>query len=117
MNRRETGSLSERAAGQFLQQKGYRIIQYNYRCRVGEIDIIAEDGDTLVFCEVKYRRTEKYGTPLEAVGYVKQRTIARCAQYFLLEHHVTERKCRFDVVGISPEKITHIENAFMVGGF
>lgn len=112
MNNRKIGSLSESAAGHFLQEKGYRIIQYNYRCRFGEIDIIAEEGDTLVFCEVKYRRNGRYGTPLEAVGIRKQRTIARCAQYFLLEHHVADQKCRFDVIGISPDKIEHVENAF-----
>ena len=112
MNTHEKGKLSERAAGAYLEQKGYRIIQYNYRCKIGEIDLIAEDGDTIVFCEVKYRSSERYGTPLEAVGSVKQRKILRCAQYFLMEHGVRDRRCRFDVIGVSPDRISHIENAF-----
>lgn len=112
MNTHEKGSASERAAGYYLEQKGYRILQYNYRCRIGEIDIIAEDGEAIVFCEVKYRRTKRYGEPLEAVGTAKQKKIARCAQYFLMEHQIWDHECRFDVVGVSPDGIEHIENAF-----
>lgn len=112
MNRRAKGSCYERQAGRYLEDKGYRILQYNYRCRIGEIDIVAQDGQTLVFCEVKYRGTLHYGSPLSAVGRQKQRTIARCAGYYLMENRIGECPCRFDVIGISPEEVRHVENAF-----
>lgn len=65
-NNRETGSYYERMAGVYLTEKGYEILEYNYRCKLGEIDIIARDGDYLVFCEVKYRADDRKGTPPEA---------------------------------------------------
>ena len=66
-NKRQTGAKYEQAAGFYLEQQGYEIIEYNYRCRFGEIDIIAKDGSYLVFCEVKYRSCKGKGSPLEAV--------------------------------------------------
>ena len=82
------------------------------RCRSGEIDIIAKDGETLVFCEVKYRSDGAMGSPLEAVDVKKQRTIFRSALYYLSEHGLEDVPCRFDVIGIEGAKITQIRNAF-----
>ena len=113
LNKRQIGKAHEEEAARYLQSKHYRIREMNYRCRQGEIDIIAEDGRYLVFVEVKYRRSASSGTPLEAVGTAKQRQISRVALFYLSYHRMDEnRPIRFDVIGITPEGLTHIENAF-----
>lgn len=117
-NRRQTGTDYERAAGCYLEGLGYEILEYNYRCRSGEIDIVARDREYLVFCEVKYRSDNRKGYPLEAVDKRKQQTIFRCAVYYLTEHRLADAPCRFDVIGIDgvggtkEAEITHIKNAF-----
>lgn len=83
-----------------MESMGYEILQYNYRCRQGEIDIVARDGEYLVFCEVKFRRDLSSGLPEEAVDIRKQRVISKCALYYITVHGLTDRPCRFDVVGI-----------------
>lgn len=113
MNKRAIGSEYEKRAAAYLEQSGMCILEYNYRIRSGEIDLIARDGRYLVFVEVKYRANSHLGTPLEAVDARKQRTIIRTAQHYLLRHgYGMETQCRFDVVGICKDVITHIENAF-----
>ncbi|CUX47206.1 YraN family protein [Clostridium sp. C105KSO13] len=111
-NNRKVGSDYEQAVGYFLEQQGYVILQFNYRCCLGEIDIIARDGAYLVFCEVKYRQDKMKGSPLEAVGAKKQRTLYKCASYYLTVKGISDSPCRFDVIGIEGEKIIHIKNAF-----
>ena len=78
-NKRETGAKYEELAAQYLVNSGYKIIELNYRIKTGEIDIIASDINTIVFCEVKYRRTNQYGYPEEAVNYIKQSKIRKTA--------------------------------------
>ncbi|WP_251388543.1 YraN family protein [Mediterraneibacter agrestimuris] len=112
MNQREIGSKYEHIAGRYLEQKGYRILEYNYHCRRGEIDLIAQDGEYLVFCEVKYRRGRMTGSPVEAVDVYKQRKLWKTAEYYLLRHRLYNVPCRFDVIGIEDSKITLIKNAF-----
>jgi putative endonuclease len=114
LNKRKTGAQYEQKAGHYLEEKGYRILQYNYRCKCGEIDIVAQDGETIVFCEVKYRSSMRYGSPLAAVDGAKQRVIARCASYYLTEHHCLGHACRFDVIGILPNQIQHVQDAFWI---
>ena len=114
-NKRKTGAAYEQAAGYYLEQQGYVILQYNYRCRIGEIDLIAQDGDCLVFCEVKYRKNGSRGNPLEAVDAKKQYRISRCAQYYLMEKRLGDIPCRYDVIGIEGSRITLIKNAFEGG--
>lgn len=117
-NKRQTGAYYEQAAARYLEQLGYEILEYNYRCRSGEIDIIAKDGAYVVFCEVKYRADSRKGDPLEAVDARKQNVIFRCAMYYLAEHHLNDVPCRFDVIGIQGQdgsedaKVTYIKNAF-----
>ncbi len=115
-NKRRIGGEYEKKAGAYLAGKGYRILQYNYRCRLGEIDLIARDGRCLVFCEVKYRTGRKSGDPAEAVDAKKQRRISGGALYYLTEHGMTDALCRFDVVSICGEEIRHIKNAFTFVG-
>ena len=113
MNRRKTGAAYEEKAAAHLSGLGYEILERNYRCRQGEIDLIAKDGGTLVFLEVKYRRDAKGGHPLEAVDIRKQRRICKTAAYYCLRYGYGEHTpCRFDVIGILEKEIIHIENAF-----
>lgn len=111
-NKRAIGSNYEKIAGQYLEQQGYQIVEYNFHSRFGEIDIIAKHQGYLVFVEVKYRENDKSGHPLEAVSVSKQRTISKCAFYYLQKHKVQEEAVRFDVVGILGNKIQVIQNAF-----
>lgn len=113
INKRAVGTAYEKLAGAYLMQQGYEIVAYNFRCRMGEIDIVAKDGAYLVFVEVKYRSSEKNGSPLEAVDIRKQRIISKVASYYCLTHGYGETTpCRFDVVAINGEEYTLIKNAF-----
>lgn len=99
-NYRQIGARYERMAGAYLEAQGYQILEYNYRCRSGEIDIIAKDGEYLVFCEVKYRRDTSRGDPADAVDVKKQRVLSRCALQYLSARRLKDQPCRFDVIGI-----------------
>lgn len=113
MNKRRKGARWEEKAAIYLTDMGYRIIEMNYRCKAGEIDIIARDNGYYVFAEVKYRSSNEYGNPLEAVTPAKQRRIRRVAQVYLLEHGISMYvNCRFDVIGILNGEITLIKDAF-----
>lgn len=112
-NTRQLGAHFEEVAVKFLEGKGYQIVRRNYRCRLGEIDIIAWHEGYLVFIEVKYRKSNGYGDGWSAVNYVKQRKISRVAGWFMTERRVLDNVgCRFDVVGIEPGGIRLCQNAF-----
>ena len=112
-NHRSTGSRYEQKAAAYLAEKGYTVLACNYRCPVGEIDLIGTRNGVLVFFEVKYRRSENFGSPLEAVGQEKIRRIYRTAQHYLKTRNIDlQQPCRFDVIGIQGYQIVHIENAF-----
>ena len=87
------GTAYEKLAGVYLEQQGYEILEYNYRCRIGEIDIVARQGGYLVFVEVKYRADNAAGNPLEAVTAAKQRTISKVASYYCLTQ-IGRASCR-----------------------
>lgn len=113
MNKRAVGAAYEKKAGKYLEQQGYQVLEYNFRCRRGEIDIIAQEGAYLVFAEVKYRRDVGSGDPLEAVDLKKQRIISKTASYYCLTHGYGETTpCRFDVIAVLGEEIRLIRNAF-----
>jgi putative endonuclease len=99
--RRLLGQAGEALAAQTLQQQGYTILTRNYRTPYGEIDLIARHGDTLVFVEVKLRRSEFFGPPQAAVNTAKKRHLKRAAQYYLTRQHSMDIKIRFDVVAIT----------------
>lgn len=115
MNKRKIGSYYEDLALNHLMALGYTILYKNYRCKIGEIDLIAKEGNCLVFIEVKYRATTRYGYPREAVHKYKQQKIIHTAHYFLMTHPMKTYSGRFDVIEILGEKLTHIQNAFMGG--
>ncbi|MCM1441287.1 MAG: YraN family protein [Roseburia sp.] len=113
MNKRRKGAQWEEKAASYLTDMGYHILEMNYRCRLGEIDIIAKESGYYVFAEVKYRSSNEYGSPLEAVTPAKQQRIRRVALVYLLEHGISMYvNCRFDVVGILNGEITLIQDAF-----
>jgi len=110
------GSGGERAAADFLVGRGYHILERNFRCRGGEIDLIALDGSILVFVEVKVRRTLSRGAPIEAVTAVKQARVRRAAQEYLTFCGRVFQQLRFDVISVMKTAkntdITHLKAAF-----
>ncbi len=99
MDRRRVGVQGEAVARRFLEKIGFRIVEENFACPLGEIDLIAEDGDVLVFVEVKARRSVRFGGPAEAVHAKKQRQILRVAEAYLRERRLRV-PCRVDVVAV-----------------
>ena len=117
INKRSVGSAYETAAAGWLEKHGYRILARNFRCRTGEIDLIARENNTLAFIEVKYRKNDRTGTPFEAVDLRKQLRICRAADYYrLVTGAGADTVCRFDVVGICGNRIRLIRNAFPYRG-
>jgi putative endonuclease len=110
------GRAGEDLAVDYLTKKGYRILDRNYRYAHGEIDIVAEDRNVLVFIEVKARRSKRYGEPEDAITFRKRTVVRRTADGYIYEHNIEDKDCRFDVIAVdyepgSPE-VRHIENAF-----
>ena len=122
MNKRKTGQEQEVKAACFLKTQGYQILERNYRCKKGEIDLIAREGQYLVFVEVKYRKDDKKGYPAQAVDQRKQQKIRKSAMIYLKKNHLTEKgldiytPCRFDVVAIEGEEIRLYRDAFFYQG-
>jgi putative endonuclease len=116
-DRRQAGKHWERSAESFLRARGLNVLHRNFHCRFGEIDLVMEDGATVVFVEVKYRESNRHGSGAHAVTVQKQGRISRTAAWYLARHpHRAEQNCRFDVVSIDPAKdnqgIHWIRNAF-----
>jgi putative endonuclease len=116
--RRALGAWGERLAARYLREHGLAIVDRNWRCRYGEIDIVARDGDCLVFCEVKTRRSERFGGPVEAVHPHKAVRLRRLAVAWLRAHDARAPRIRIDVIGIlrprsGPVLVRHVEG---VGG-
>ena len=113
MDNKSKGNQGEAKACDYLRKQGYHIIKQNYRCKVGEVDIVAKEGDYLVFVEVKYRKNASHGMPQESVTFAKQKKISAAAGYYLMSHNVRENvSVRFDVVSVLGDEITLIKNAF-----
>lgn len=113
MNKRELGTEKETAAAAFLENCGVRILERNFRCRQGEIDLIGRDGEYLVFFEVKYRKNETAGHPAEAVGRQKQRTICRVSDYYRYgRQYGMDCAVRYDVIAVMDQQISWYRNAF-----
>lgn len=113
--RQRTGKRGEEIARAYLEKRGYKIVTANYRTKYGEIDLIARDGATLVFIEVKTRTQKKFGSPFDALTAGKCMNISRVALHYLLTHGGTEQPARFDVVAVCPGEDVEVEivhNAF-----
>lgn len=115
-DRIRTGKKGEDIAVAYLKGEGYQILERNYRCPFGEVDIVAKDGNTIVFVEVKSRRSERFGDPQVAVGQEKQKKISMISLNYLQEMRIPSDNARFDVVAVKmfPEgtKVELIRNAF-----
>lgn len=113
MNKRIIGADKEQIIRAYMEQRGYTILEMNFRCRQGEVDIIAKDNKYLVFVEVKFRSDTDKGYPEDAVDYRKQRRICKAAEYYMYSHGMNEyTPVRFDVAGILYDEIRYTENAF-----
>jgi putative endonuclease len=115
------GRRGEELACKYLQKAGYKILELNYRGRLGEIDLVAEDGDCLVFVEVKTRSSLDFGHPFESINSRKQQQLIRAAREYLAEHGAEERVCRFDAVSVLQKEeqapqLELVKNAFELDG-
>ncbi len=117
MERKSTGTIGEKLARDFLKKKGYRILETNYRCSFGEIDIIARQGKCLVFIEVRTKSNLDYGTPEESINFIKKQHLERCASYYCQSHEKLPEFWRIDFVAVELDasnrvkRIEQIENA------
>ena len=108
----EVGATSEDRAVDHLLRQGYRIVERNFRCKVGELDVIARDGRTLVFVEVRSRRRTEFGSALEAVNWGKRKKVSRVAQAYLVRRRPRFETARFDVIAITGSELVHIKDAW-----
>lgn len=110
------GKEGEKLAADFLKKSGYKIVEVNYRCPIGEIDIVARDKNEVVFVEVKARKSSALGYPEEAVGVKKQKKMSQLANWYLQEKKLKDSSARFDVVAVlmlpSGNDVRLIRNAF-----
>ena len=117
MKRKDTGNLGEKLAGDFLKKRGYRIVETNYRCPEGEIDIVARDRETLVFVEVRTKRSRAFGSPEESITAAKKERMRAAAYHYQQDHDNLPELWRIDVVAVEldekgePSRIELIENA------
>jgi len=111
------GQIAEKTALAFLKSKGLELLTQNYRSKTGEIDIIMRDQDTLVFVEVRYRKSNRYGSGAESITMAKRRRIINTAKHFLMRRKYSDQRCRFDVISACGStndgmKLDWIRNAF-----
>ena len=115
--RTQLGQRGEAMARGFLQEQGYCILESNFRCSFGDIDIVAQDGDETVFVEVKTRHSTTYGTPEESLTPAKQQHLLAASQEYLQRHSISGTDCRIDLVsvriapGFSVPRIDHLRHA------
>jgi putative endonuclease len=118
MDRKKTGLLGEQLAKEFLKKKGYLILETNFRCPVGEIDIIARQNDSLVFVEVRTKTSLLFGTPEESITPMKKLRLKRAVYQYQINHHNLPTLWQIDLIAIEldingrPKRIEHLENAF-----
>lgn len=113
-NKRKLGNLGEEIASKYLINKGYFIIQKNFRTKFGEIDIIARDGRYLVFIEVKLRKSLNLGYPREAVDYYKQQRIRNLANLYLAKKRIKDAFIRFDVIEVMMDENENVKSIYLI---
>lgn len=117
--RRRFGDAAEEAAVRYLEARGWRVLARNFSCRWGELDVVAEQGETLAFVEVRMRSSAVWGDPSHTVSYAKQRRVVRAALHFLFQHRLEGRMVRFDVMSVvgrgERATVEHIPAAFDAG--
>lgn len=114
-NTRQLGSDIETLVCDYLTKKNYIILERNFRCRFGEIDIIAKDGDYITFIEVKYRKNAALGYPIEAVDFRKQQKIIKTSMFYISQNRICiNSNYRYDIVSVIGNKISILKNAFSI---
>lgn len=117
----DLGRNGEDQALKFLETNNFKILSRNFRCKIGEIDIIAKKNEDIIFVEVKTRTSSKFGSPGEAVTYKKRLKILKVAEFFILINKIKDCNFRFDVIEVKKENekfiINHLENAISFDGF
>lgn len=117
LQRKEVGALGEKLAADYLKKRGYKIIERNFRCREGEIDIIAKQGEYLVFVEVRTKKSSDFGTPEESITPIKSKRLVTLANIYLQNCSSLPQSWRIDVIAVElkPDgklsRLEHIENA------
>ena len=111
MQTQKLGNAAEKAALHYLENEGLKLLEKNFSCRMGEIDLIMTDDSCPIFVEVRLRTNPNYGSGAETVTLTKQRKIIRTAQLYLLNHDIRNLDCRFDVISID-DKIDWVQHAF-----
>ncbi len=112
MNTKAIGDSGEKIAKELLKKKGYKILDNNFRCDRGEIDLIVQKGKTIVFVEVKTRKDDSFSSAIESVNYHKQQRIIFTAKYYITTNKLKDFQYRFDVIEVYNDQINHFENAF-----
>ena len=119
VDRKGYGDEGEEAAVRFLEARGYRVRERNYSCRHGELDVVAEHGDTVCFVEVRMRSTAVWGDPAHTVSFAKQRRVVKSALHYLLTQRLRDRMIRFDVISVvgrgERATVEHLPGAFDAG--
>jgi len=112
MNNKITGNIGEEKAAQFLKQKGYKILHRNWRCALGEIDIVAQEKDFTAFVEIKTRKSMDFGPGYSSVNFAKQLKLIKLAHLYLKRYGLTDKPCRVDIISIDmaqDDKVLNIE--------
>lgn len=116
METKSKGSIGEILAERHLKSLGYKFLERNYSSKIGEIDLICKDGETIVFIEVKARLDDRFGMPREAINYKKQQKIRRTAELYLMTNKLYDKNCRFDCIEVLGNRedslVEHYKNAF-----
>lgn len=107
-----SGKQAEQQACQFLQKQGLRFIEKNWRYFTGEIDLIMQDGEDIVFVEVRYRTNQHFGSPIETITQHKRYKLIKTSLCYLQQKNWLDRNCRFDIVSLSQKKLEWVKNAF-----
>jgi putative endonuclease len=119
VDRKAYGNEGEEAAVRFLEARGYRVRARNFSCRYGELDVVAEHGDTVCFVEVRMRSTAVWGDPSHTVSFAKQRKVVKAALHYLLTQRLRDRMIRFDVISVvgrgERATVEHLPGAFDAG--
>jgi putative endonuclease len=112
---RAVGLDAEQQAARYLTDRGLVLLESNYTCKGGELDLVCDDHGTLVFVEVRSRKDARYGAPEETISAAKRRRIVRAARHYLVSRCVEEPACRFDVVVIEGDQVRYLPDAFDAG--
>ncbi|MHB2025922.1 MAG: YraN family protein [Elusimicrobiota bacterium] len=116
MNSRESGARAEDMAAKFLESRGFLILERNFLCRMGEIDLVAKDGEEIVFVEVRFRSRPDFGTAAQTISRAKKKRIIKTAVFYAQTKGALDIPMRFDVVALDGENIDHIAGAFSADG-